>query len=399
MAAHTLAWAEKHIVHGGRIILVNDAGMDSLLPDIFSRDVAIYRIDFDTMLEEAPAKIAMLLGHYDEYPITMTAPRSFNISEIGVAVEELLRDETYGRATLECGAGMIVPIQKQPQDPLHFRSDASYLLIGCLGGLGRSLATWMTQRGARNFIFLSRSGDDKEEAAAMVKELRSSPLSINVTVVKGDVSVREDVDQAMRAAVFPVKGIIQAAAVFGSKHFSEMTLQDFNAVLQPKVQGTRNLHEASVDLDLDLDLFVMTSSTIGILGPSTQSHYAAANAYLDAVARHRRKMGLPATSISLGMVKGAGHVHENKIIAGLDVQAAALTTSPRQSNLRMMELACRPPTPGNDADGPELESSGFYDEGVIITGLDPTKVGLENGGGAAVDRGRWPSQPHCRARS
>lgn len=88
-----------------------------------------------------------------------------------------------------------------------------------------------------------------------------------------------------------------------------MTSEIFHAVLDPKVQGTINLHEALINEPLDF--FVMTSSAIGIKAPVTQSHYIAANAFLDSMARHRWSLGMQATSLALGMVRGIGHVEEH----------------------------------------------------------------------------------------
>jgi NADP-dependent 3-hydroxy acid dehydrogenase YdfG len=88
-----------------------------------------------------------------------------------------------------------------------------------------------------------------------------------------------------------------------------MSLEDWHAVIKPKLQGTMNLHE--VLINEPLDFFVMTSSVIGTTGAPTQTSYAAANAALDSIARHRRSMGLPATSLSLGMIVEVGHVESN----------------------------------------------------------------------------------------
>lgn len=85
-----------------------------------------------------------------------------------------------------------------------------------------------------------------------------------------------------------------------------MTLENWQKLLGPKVQGTINLHEALIDEPLDF--FVMTSSTLGAAGASTQSAYAAANAFLDSMARHRWHLGLQACSIALGMIVEVGHV-------------------------------------------------------------------------------------------
>lgn len=85
-----------------------------------------------------------------------------------------------------------------------------------------------------------------------------------------------------------------------------MPLQTWQGVLDPKVQGSINLHEALIDEPLDF--FVMTSSVLGAIGASTQSNYAAANAFLDHMARYRWSMGLQACSIALGMIVEVGHV-------------------------------------------------------------------------------------------
>lgn len=85
-----------------------------------------------------------------------------------------------------------------------------------------------------------------------------------------------------------------------------MSLETWRGVLGPKVQGSINLHEALINEPLDF--FVMTSSVLGAIGASTQSNYAAANAFLDHMARHRHSLGLEACSIALGMIVEVGHV-------------------------------------------------------------------------------------------
>jgi KR domain len=186
----------------------------------------------------------------------------------------------------------------------------------------------MVARGARHFIFLSRSGADKPETASLLKDLEkhSSRHELNLTIqtLRGDVANRKDVAKAIRAAKAPIKGVIQAAMVLKvgthpasidrneiltaaqDSLFNTMSLEMFNAVINPKVLGTIHLHELL--LDQDLDFFVMTSSVLGAIGAATQSNYSAGNAFLDHMARHRQSLGLQATSIALGMILEVGHV-------------------------------------------------------------------------------------------
>ena len=96
---------------------------------------------------------------------------------------------------------------------LKLSSNATYLLVGCLGGLGRSLTSWMMKKGARSFAFLSRSGADSKQASILVEELETA--GADVIVMRGDASVRSDVDRAIRSipADRPIRGVIQAAMV------------------------------------------------------------------------------------------------------------------------------------------------------------------------------------------
>ena len=325
------------------------------------------------MLKNNLDEVAELLQNSLEYirgaASHLPSPQQFQLNELETAVQSILSNNAYARVSLTCGPDVIVPTYRAPESPLNFRGDSSYLLVGCLGGLGRSLAMWMRQRGAREFIFLSRSADEKLEAAALVKDLRAE--NVTVTVVRGDVTIRKDVERAIFVAKNPVRGIIQAAVVFKDSKFAAMTLDTFNTVIQPKVRGTINLHEAS--LKLDLDFFVMTSSTIGVIGASAQSHYAAANAFLDSMASHRQSIGLQATSLSLGMVVGVGHVHENPEIEIIQRKRGIYGITEGEY-LRMMQLACR-------RTDRAIDGTQDHDRSLLITGLDSSKLAALTGSG------------------
>lgn len=102
-------------------------------------------------------------------------------------------------------------LQSRPSTTL--RADATYLLVGCLGGLGRSLTTWMMKNGARRFAFLSRSGTDSAQAATLVKDIEST--GVVVQVIRGDVTIVADIESAVKSIPtdYPIRGVIQAAMV------------------------------------------------------------------------------------------------------------------------------------------------------------------------------------------
>jgi hypothetical protein len=249
---------------------------------------------------------------------------------------------------------------------------------------------WMIDRGARNLIFLSRSAADKPEAAAVVRELQELAQQdipeLCFQIIRGDVSNAEDVAKAIRSATFPIKGVIHAAMVLkvrgiavpshrqvlSADHctkeslFNTMTLDVWDRVVRPKVRGAQYLHEQT--LDMDLDFFVMTSTILSVVGAATQSNYAAANAYLDHLARHRHQRGLQATSISIGMVVDIGYVEEH------DASAIALRRNGMyginmQEFLHNLELSCRRKDMAKVLDwfDPCAASN-------IITGMDPTRI-------------------------
>ncbi|RAH72474.1 putative polyketide synthase [Aspergillus aculeatinus CBS 121060] len=179
-----------------------------------------------------------------------------------------------------------------------FRSDVTYLLVGGLGGLGRAIATWMVERGARNFVFLSRSGSSALIVRSFIEDLKAQ-AECEVTVIQGTVVNLDDVDRAVRCSPKPLAG---------NQSFAEMTFDEWTQVLQPKVDGTWNLHQATKTLPLDF--FILFSSISGLCGMTGQANYAAANTYLDAFAHFRRAQNLPAHVLDLGFMGDIGYIAE-----------------------------------------------------------------------------------------
>ncbi len=180
----------------------------------------------------------------------------------------------------------------------RFRPDASYLISGGLGALGQQVARWMVERGARNLALVGRSGPSVE-AQAVVDELTAA--GAQVLLIGADVARPEEVTRALATisdALPPLRGIVHAAGVLDDGIALHQDWARFARVLAPKVQGTWNLHAQT--RGAALDFFVLFSSVAAIWGSAGQSSYAAANAFLDALAHARRAQGLPALSINWG---------------------------------------------------------------------------------------------------
>ncbi|RAL13936.1 polyketide synthase [Aspergillus homomorphus CBS 101889] len=188
-----------------------------------------------------------------------------------------------------------------------FRSDVAYLLVGGLGGIGRAVATWMVERGARHFVFVSRSGSDTPKAKVFIKDLEAQ-AECEVMIIQGSVANLEDVQRAVKCASRPIGGVIQLSMVLQDQQFNQMTHTEWTTALAPKVDGTWNLHQ--VTKDLPLDFFILFSSISGLCGMTGQANYAAANTYLDAFVHFRRAQNLPAHVLDLGFMGDIGYIPE-----------------------------------------------------------------------------------------
>ncbi|KAF6230377.1 hypothetical protein HO133_004719 [Letharia lupina] len=195
---------------------------------------------------------------------------------------------------------------------LRFSPNAAYLLVGCLGGLGRSLTAWMMEKGCKIFAFISRSGADKPEAAKVVESIKEAGASAQV--FRADATIDTDVAKVVSAvnAARPIRGVVHAAMVLQDGMFENMTCEKFAAAVNPKMMGAWNLHKALGDTPLDF--FVMTSSISAVLGNPGQINYSAGNSFLDALAWHRNQHRLVASSLALPMVLDVGVVAENENI-------------------------------------------------------------------------------------
>lgn len=159
---------------------------------------------------------------------------------------------------------------------LRFSSEDAYLLVGCLGGLGRSLTTWMVECGAKHLVFISRSGADKPAAAKLIEDIKAAGAL--PAVFRGDATKASDIRRAIDVTMKgdgarKIRGVVHAAMVLNDVMFHNMSVDTWNDTLSPKVKGALALDEAlaSEGIDADLDFFVMTSSISATAGPPGQT--------------------------------------------------------------------------------------------------------------------------------
>jgi myxalamid-type polyketide synthase MxaB len=215
------------------------------------------------------------------------------------------------------------------------RRDGSYLIAGGLGELGLKVAAWMARQGAGRVLLCGR-GKPGPSASRAIEEITRA--GTQVEVVQADIASLEKVRTLIGVADrqdLPLRGIVHAAGVLRDRLLQEIRWEDMQEVLSPKVDGAWNLHLASRACPLDFFLcFSSTASTLGAIG---QANYAAANAFLDALAHQRRAQGLPALSINWGPWAEAGMAARLGEEAARRRAAHGIGDIAPEAGLRMME--------------------------------------------------------------
>ncbi|PHH79873.1 hypothetical protein CDD82_2127 [Ophiocordyceps australis] len=260
-------------------------------------------------------------------------------------------------AVVELKPEMVVMASIKTKAKCSFPAEATYIIAGGLGGLGRSFARWMASRGARHLILLSRFGAHTAAAQALVSQLESQGVCVKTPAVDvGHLQRLREVLGQLGASMPPIRGCIQAACLLRDNLFANMTYDDWTASTRAKVAASWNLHAT---MPANVDFLVLTSSLNGIIGCPGQANYAAGNTFADALAQHRVAHGQKAISIDLGLMATEGMLAEKKHLMASMRRLGHLMEIQQEELLALLDYYC-------DARLPLLKPS----EAQILVGIE-----------------------------
>lgn len=279
-------------------------------------NISIHKFDLYAMVQKRPKVIAKawdevyalhLEGTLGDCPRDLV--REERVEHLNQVWQNMQASPGRYLNTITFTDASIVSYGKNPLEPVELDPNATYVLVGGLGGLGKAVANLLAKRGACHLLFLSRSGIKSAEDAQFIQSLFLRGVQAIVAAI--DICNAADLRQALISANMPpIKGAVQCAAVIADAVFEAMSYDEWAAATRPKMTGSWNLHNT---LPSDMDFFIFLSSASGVIGNRGQANYAAGNCFQDALARHRSALGLKnSVSIDLGPVLGAGMLENDE---------------------------------------------------------------------------------------
>jgi acyl transferase domain-containing protein/NADPH:quinone reductase-like Zn-dependent oxidoreductase len=329
LSGDKIAAGLRTLASGGRFI---ELGEQTALTDreaaAIRPDVGYHRVHLRAALlaaaPEVRAVIQTILADVETGLLKPLPWKRFGLEDAAEAFRYMAAGQQTGRVLLAAGV--------EDAGFPGVRRDGAYVVTGAFSGLGLLVVEWLAEQGAGCVLALGRSGPDAEA------QLLFSRLKHQGTVV---VQLRCEVsdEQAIGAALgkvpagFQLRGIFHSAGALDDAGLSQQSWDRFRTVLAGKIAGAWNLHRLT--RSAALDCFVLFSSSAGVFGARGQANHAAANAYLDALAHFRKRLGLAALSINWGAWSGVGAAVRHGVVER-SVSTGVTPIDPA-NGLRMLE--------------------------------------------------------------
>jgi acyl transferase domain-containing protein/acyl carrier protein len=273
----------------------------------FRRSLSFFAVDLASMLVERREQISTLfrqiLKELEDGTLRPLPVTTYPASQLAEMFRCMAGARHIGKLALTFDEAEVTVRPPRPGQP-HFRSNGGYLITGGMGGIGLLVARWMVENGARGLVLVGRKAPS-QEASAAIREMEA--FGAVIRTVSADVSQLEDVRRLLAGfgGDFPaLRGIVHAAAVIDDELVAKIVPAHLTKVMAPKAFGAWNLHRETAAADLDF--FVMFSSIASLVPLPGHGSYAAANGFLDALARYRQGVGKPGLAVNWGMWRDTG---------------------------------------------------------------------------------------------
>ncbi|MDO1449031.1 SDR family NAD(P)-dependent oxidoreductase [Rhodocytophaga aerolata] len=268
----------------------------------FGNNLSYHAVDVDRLMLQKPKlgkklfteiQAMLVSGQLTALPYT-----TFPVAKLSEALAYMSKAVHVGKLVISVDEH---PVNVTPAENLVLDAKGTYVISGGASGFGLELATWLTQKGARYVVLLSRSGCKTDEDTQAVLSMMQQGVGVVLESVDiTNAAAIQKVFNRIKDTMPPVKGIIHSAAILDDATIPNMDQSRFQRVFDTKVLGAWNLHQAS--LNEPVDFFLMLSSISAIFGLPGQSNYSAANNFLDKLAHYRQSKGLAASSVNLGVL-------------------------------------------------------------------------------------------------
>ena len=275
----------------------------------FLKNLSFSLVDLRGMMRERPEVVSALfeelLSLFADGTFAPPKVATVPMADASEAFRTMARAEHTGKIVLTLDGAASVDTRVHARvEGVSIRKEGTYLVTGGLGGLGLAVAEWLAERGAGHLVLAGRAGVTTEAQREAIVALQASGAAVSALSL--DVADRAAVAAALAniPADRPLRGVIHAAGLLDDGLLPQQTKLRFRAVMSPKMWGAWNLHQLT--RAMDLDFFVLYGSASGLFGSPGQANYAAANTFLDALAHHRRALGLPALALDWGAFSGVG---------------------------------------------------------------------------------------------
>jgi len=291
---------------GGRFLEIGKVGIWSADQMQAKRpDVAYFPIALDELSKNQPQLIQTmfreLLELFDSGRLQPLPFRTYDIEDALPAFRYMQQAKHIGKVVITQN---VPPIEAETRS-VAIRPEAVYLITGGAGALGLTVAEWLARNGAKHLVLTGRR---EPEGKALERITRLRQKGLQVRFETADVANFQQVSALIKTYGSQngnaLGGIVHAAGVLDDGHLLQQNRERFQKVFRPKLNGAWNLHRATTGVKLDF--MVYFSSMASVLGSPGQGNYAAANAFLDTLARYRVWRKLPAVSINWGPWSGSG---------------------------------------------------------------------------------------------